>query len=68
MIIEKGACTCVFTHTWYLVAKVTSGHLEHTPSAAFLLLLVLYPPLFLLAENNMPSSWRLCDWLRVKGM
>lgn len=27
-----------------LVAKVTSGHLEHTPSAAFILLLFLYPP------------------------
>lgn len=44
--------TYVFVHTWYLVTKVTSGHLEHTPSATFLLLLFVYPP---------PSSY----WLKT---
>jgi len=30
------------------------------------LLFFSFLPFMLLAENNMPSSWRLCDWLRAK--
>lgn len=52
MIIERKVCVHVFSgHTWYLVAKVTGGHLEHTPSAAFLLLLFPYPP-------PLPTGWK----------